>query len=160
MRRLWGVLVVLLALAACTTERVAGSPDRTQAPTGPIDLEVPIELARVVPTATGSTTELVDQDGLPLHVEDPFLTVDRLERAVVQHQQTTWGLLITLTEEDGEVFSSWTAEHTGERVAMIVDGEVVSAPMIQSPIEGREVAITAQYTQKEAQALLHEITGR
>lgn len=158
--RLWGVLVILLALTACTTERVAGNPDRTRAPAGPIDLEVPIELARVVPTATGSTTELVDQDGLPLHVEDPFLTVNRLDRAVVERQQTTWGLLIRLTEKDGEVFSRWTAEHTGERVAMIVDAEVVSAPVIQTPIEGREVVIAAQYTKEEAQALLHEITGR
>lgn len=160
MRRLWGVLIVLLALTACSTERVAGIPDRTQAPTGPIDLEVPIELARVSPAATESTTEMADQDGLALHVEDPFLTVTRLDRAVVEHQQTTWGLLITLTEEDGEVFSRWTAEHTGERVAMIVDGEVVSAPSIQSPIEGREVAIAGPCTQSEAQALLHEITGR
>ena len=159
MRRLLGV-VLLLVLAGCTTEQVAGTPDRTQAPTGAFDLSSPIELARVSPTATDATTELVDPDGLPLHVEEPFLTITRLEGAKVEHQQTTWGLAITMTEEDGEVFSQWTEEHTGEQVAMIVGDEVVSAPMIQGAIPGGEVSISGQYTQSEAQALLHEITGR
>jgi preprotein translocase subunit SecD len=159
-RRLWGVLAILLMIAGCTGERVAGTPDRTEAPAGAFDLETPIELARVSQTATEATTEMVDQDGSPLHVEAPFLTVTRLDRATVEMQQTTWGLAITLTEEDGAVFSRWTEEHTGEQVAMIVGGEVVSAPAIQEPIPGREVSISAQYTQSEAQALLHEITGR
>lgn len=159
MRRFLGVLV-LLVLAGCSTEEVAGTPDRTQAPTGAFDLETPIELARVSPTATDATTEMTDQDGLPLQVEEPFLTITRLERASVEHQQTTWGLSIAMTKDDGEVFARWTEEHVGEQVAMIVGDEVVSAPAIQDAITGGEVSISGQYTQSEAQALLHDITGR
>lgn len=160
MRRLWGVLVVLLMVAGCSAETVDGAPDRTQAPTGPTDLASPIELARVAPTATAATTQRTDQDGATLNVEQPFLTITRLDRAAVEFQQSTWVLAITLTEEDRTVFADWTAEHTGEQAAMIVDDEVVFAPTIQEPIASEVVIISAQYTQDEATALLHKITGR
>ncbi|MPZ84830.1 MAG: hypothetical protein GEV28_32370 [Actinophytocola sp.] len=165
MRRLWGVLVVLLVLAGCTTERVGGDPDRTEAPTGPLDLEIPIELARVSPAAAGKSTDartLPEPDGNKLAVDEPFLTITRLEHAKtqVEHNTGNWSLLITMTEEDGAVLSRWTAEHIGARVAMIADGVIVSAPMVQSPIPGREVTITARYTRDEAEALLNRITGR
>ena len=159
MRRLRGVLAMLLLLTGCG-EQVSGDPRRTEAPAGPFDVAVPVEMARVSPTATEETTSLPDPNGVTLHVEEPFLRISRLVHAEVQSQQGSWGLLIELTEEDGAVFGDWTATHTGERVAMIVDGEVASAPQIQSAIPGGEVVITGQYTQAEAQALLHEITGR
>ncbi|GAB3449732.1 SecDF P1 head subdomain-containing protein [Actinophytocola sediminis] len=159
MRRLCGLLVVLFVLAGCS-ERVGGASERTEPPTGAADLSAPIELARVAPTAGPGTTELPDPDGTTLHVEEPFLTITRLEQATAQLQQTTWGLAITLTEDDGKVFSRWTEEHTGEQVAMIVDDEIVSAPVIQQAIPGREVSISGSYTKSEAEALLHKITGR
>lgn len=159
MRWLRGVLAVVLVLSGCS-ESTGGTANRTAAPTGSADLASPIELARVSPTATPETTALPDPEGMTLHVEEPFLTITRLERASVTQQQTTWGLTITLTEEDGEVFAGWTEDHIGERAAMIVDDEIVSAPTIQSAIPGGEVSISGPYTQTEAQALLHRITGR
>ena len=158
MRRVWGVLVVLLVLAGCTTERVGGRPDRTEAPKGPFDLAVPIELARVSPTET--PTDLPDPEGVTLFLDEPFLTVTRLEHAEVQSQQGNWGLRIELTQDDGEVFGEWTEAHIGERVAMVVDGEIASAPQISQAIPGGEVVISGRYTQTEARALLNKITGR
>jgi len=158
-RRLWGVLAVFLVLTGCA-ERTGVDAERSAAPTGAADLLAPINLARVVPAAATGTTELPDSEGQTLHVEEPFLTITHLEAASVVQQQTTWGLNITLTEEDGAVFSRWTEEHTGEQAAMIVDGEIVSAPMIHEPIPGREISISGQYSRSEAQALLHQITGR
>ncbi|WP_154814402.1 SecDF P1 head subdomain-containing protein [Actinophytocola xinjiangensis] len=159
MRRFWGVVVLLVALVGCS-ETTGGSAERTAAPTGAADLLAPIDLARVVPAPGEGTTALPDSEGQTLHVEEPFLTITRLEGATVEQQQTTWGLNITMTPEDGDVFAEWTGAHTGEQVAMIVDGQIVSAPMIQGAIPGGKVSISGQYSQSEAQALLHQITGR
>ena len=53
-------------------------------------------------------------------------------------------LNLNLTEEDAKTFGDWTADHVNERLAMVIDGEVVIAPTIQSAITGGEVQITGQ----------------
>ncbi|MGH3757067.1 SecDF P1 head subdomain-containing protein [Actinophytocola sp.] len=167
MRR-WAVLLVFVVLAGCTTERVGGSPSRPsslpESATGPVDLRVPIDMSRVTPAGTTATTTSVvpDQQGVPLTLEPPFLTITRLENATVQFQEagSTWGVLVRLTDEDADVFGDWTTEHIGEQVAMVADGEVISAPQISSAITGGEVVITGPYDQDEAGDLLDQITGR
>lgn len=182
MRR-WGtLLVVVLALAGCTTERV-GAPSRPEtSASGPVDLSEPLELARVVetgasappglspspgsPPATGtaspSGSQLPGPDGETLTLEAPFLTIDRLEGASVQFQEYDghWAVQLELTDDDAWTFGEWTRAHLGERAAVVADGEVIFAPEIQSAIEGGDIQITGQYEQDEANDLLARITGR
>ncbi len=169
MRR-WGVVVVLLlALAGCSTERVGGSPatspsTSTSGRAGPVDLSVPLDLARVTPAGTTapSTSVLPDPEGTQLTLEAPFLTITRLEQAKVQFQEYagTWGVVLTMTDADAAVFGDWTTDHVGEQVAVVAGGSVIFAPQIQSPITGGEVVISARYTQDEANDLLDRLTGR
>jgi hypothetical protein len=186
--RSWGtLLLVVLALAGCTTERV-GAPEQPASSanaTGPVDLPAPLELARVVegaasappaspglspppgtPPATATASppgsQLPGPDGETLTLEPPFLTIDRLEGASVQFQDYdgNWAIQLELTDEDAQTFGDWTREHIGERAAVVADGEVIFAPSIQAAIEGGDIQITGQYDQDEAADLLERITGR
>jgi len=53
----------------------------------------------------------------------------------------------------GRKFADLTAKHVGEPFAIVLDGEVISAPRIQSPILGGAGIITGQFTVQEVQDL-------
>lgn len=169
-------LLTVLALSGCTTKQVGGEPDRNRsaaASVGAVDLRVPVELQPVLQTVpsgapttpTVSGTVLPDQDGNQLTLEDPMLTVRRLDGGEITFQQNgdNWVLSLDLTEDDGDVFAAWTEAHVGEQLAMVVDGEVISAPQIAGPIPNGNIQITGgsgSFTQDEANDLLNKITGR
>lgn len=169
------VLVAVLALAGCTS-RTAGAPAKDDSPVvGATDLVVPIELCPVVepgtsasaepsatPSATPSQKHLPDPSGEQLTLAEPVMTIERLDRAEVIFDKvnSTWALSIDLTDEDTAAFADWTADHVNERLAMVVDDEVIIAPTIQSAITDGVVQITGDYTQDEVKDLLDKITGR
>lgn len=164
MRR-WGlVLVLVLALAGCTTERTGGAPEAPSASSasssGPVELREPVELARVLPAAGPSVLPAPDGERLPL--EEAFLRITRLDGAKTEFQEyaNSWVVVLSLTDKDARVFADWTTAHVGERVAIVVSGRVVSAPEIQSAITGGEVVVLAQYSEHEAADLLAQIAGR
>jgi hypothetical protein len=49
---------------------------------------------------------------------------------------------IELTPAAAQLFAEYSANHIGEQLAIVLDGRVVSAPVIQSPITGGTVQIT------------------
>jgi len=169
------MLVTVLALAGCTS-RTSGAPAKDDSPVvGPVDLVVPIEMRPVVepgtsasaePSASASAapsqTQLPDPSGEQLTLTEPVMTIERLDRAEVMFDKVnaTWALSITLTDKDSATFTDWTADHVGERLAMVVDDEVVVAPTIQDAITGGVVQITGKYTQDDVTKLLDKITGR
>ncbi|HEX6357764.1 SecDF P1 head subdomain-containing protein [Actinophytocola sp.] len=166
------LLVLVLVLTACSSE-VTGAPAKDDSPVvGPVTLVVPIELHPVLekqepsgtappPTASPSPTELPDPSGEALTLAEPIMTIERLDRAeVMLDQSQQWVLSLDLTDEDTATFAEWTADHVGERLAMVVDGEIIIAPEIQSAITGGAVQIAGNYTQDEIRDLLDKITGR
>jgi preprotein translocase subunit SecD len=167
--------VAALALAGCTNE-VTGEPGHADEVVTATELAVPIELCPVQETPTlppstepppppsprPSPTVLPDPSGEQLALDEPIMTVRRLDTATVRYDQvsTAWVLELDLNDEDTATFADWTAAHTGERLAVVVDGEVVVAPQIQSAITGGIVQLSGNYTQDEARELLDRITGR
>jgi len=156
------ILVLLLALSGCTERTGAPSPqDPSPADSsGPIELQEPVELARVLPAS--GVIVLPDPDGERLPLEEPFLTITELDGATIEFQEyaSSWVVVLSLTDGDARVFGDWTAAHVGERVAMVTSGRVISAPEIQSAITGGEVVVSARYSEHEATDLLAQITGR
>lgn len=154
------LLVLVLVLAGCSAE-VTGAPNKDDSPTvGAVALVVPIEMR---PAVESGGTEVKDpQTGESLTVGEPMMTIEELDGAEVTFDKanSTWALTIHLNDKDSKTFEDWTRDHTGEQLAVLIDGEVVIAPTIQSAIEGGDIQITGDFTQKDVDALLDKITGR
>lgn len=56
----------------------------------------------------------------------------------------------TLNSEGAETFATLTRANVGERLAIVLDGQLYSAPVIRSPIETGRGQITGQFDQREA----------
>lgn len=86
----------------------------------------------------------------------PFTTVmtgSGLQAAAAQLEQSgRWAIQFELTTEGGAVFGPYTGSHVGQPMAIVLDGEVLSAPTIQAqlPTGG---TITGSFTEAEAKQL-------
>ena len=58
-----------------------------------------------------------------------------------------------LNDDAAKRFAETTKENVGHQLAIILDGELYSAPVIQNPIETGNVSITGTFTVQEAQEL-------
>lgn len=68
--------------------------------------------------------------------------------------QTGMGVVLIHLSEDGRaLFAAVTRAHIGERIAVVMDGEIVTAPSIREPIEVGAMQISGAFTLKEAKAL-------
>ncbi len=56
----------------------------------------------------------------------------------------------TLTSDAAGVFGEVTKRYVGQRLAIVLDGEVISAPNINTPILGGAGQITGSFTEREA----------
>jgi preprotein translocase subunit SecD len=71
--------------------------------------------------------------------DDPFMTGDRLEDAQPQRdpQFNTPLVSFQLNRAGGREFSRFTGQHVGDFLAIVLDGEVMSAPVIRDRIGAR-----------------------
>jgi preprotein translocase subunit SecD len=58
-----------------------------------------------------------------------------------------------LNPEGARLFAELTRANVGQQLAILVDGEVYSAPVIAAPITGGRVSISGQFTHEEASDL-------
>jgi SecD/SecF fusion protein len=79
-----------------------------------------------------------------------LLTGDRVENAKVRPDVAEIAVLVTFNAEGAEEFDRITREHTKERLAIILDNVVRSAPVIQERISQGEARITGAFTPEEA----------
>ncbi len=91
--------------------------------------------------------------------ESTGLTGRYLSRARVEFSPNTGGALVGLefNDEGGELFAQITREHTQEVLAIILDGTVISAPVIQSEISDGKAQITGTFTPEEARTLVRNL---
>ena len=88
------------------------------------------------------------------------LTGRFLERAMVQFDQLgvpTIGL--EFTDEGADLFAKVTRENVGKRLAIFLDGAVLSAPVIQTVIEDGRAQITGTFTPDEVRALVRNLNS-
>lgn len=98
-----------------------------------------------------------DEDGKPILLsKTASLTGDAIKDASVGMDQ--YGLpsvKLEFNEKGIDVFSMLTGEHIGERLAIVLDGKIHSAPVIRSKIDSGEAEITrgAGFSPEEANDL-------
>ncbi|MDQ7025518.1 MAG: protein translocase subunit SecD [Anaerolineae bacterium] len=90
--------------------------------------------------------------------DEPFVTIitgSALKAASAQLDQqlgASWAIAFEIKPEFQQIFAEFTASRIGQPMAIVLDGEVLSAPTVQSELSSGGV-ITGQFTQEEAQTL-------
>jgi preprotein translocase subunit SecD len=78
---------------------------------------------------------------------------DLADALVDQDQVGNLGVSFTLTERGTQVFGDYTSAHVGDLLGIVLDGTLISAPVINSPITTGNGIITGQFTPEEANSL-------
>ncbi len=87
--------------------------------------------------------------------EDAFLTGDMLENATANRDPQFNQAIVQfeLNRRGGRRFSETTANHVGDRIAIVLDGQVVSAPVVRDRIGARGQIELGQADLEEARDL-------
>lgn len=101
----------------------------------------------------------IGTDGQPYG--SPFVTVmtgSGLEdaQAQIQPNGTRWEIAFSLNDEGNERFGNHTDANIGQRMAIVLDGVVLSAPIINGRIVGEGV-ISGTFTEDEAKVLATQL---
>ena len=83
----------------------------------------------------------------------PDLTGDRVTAANPFYDVQGYGVAMKLDSEGGKLFGDLTTANVGQRLAIMLDGDVQSAPSIRQPIYGGEAVITGRFSDEEARNL-------
>ncbi|HLD22276.1 MAG TPA: protein translocase subunit SecD [Patescibacteria group bacterium] len=92
---------------------------------------------------------------------DSGLTGEQLDRADVTFDPNT-GLptvSITFDEQGKELFAKITKENTGKTVAIYLDGQIISAPVVEQEITTGEAVISGDFTLEEAKELAQRLNA-
>jgi len=66
-------------------------------------------------------------------------------------------VLLTFNEEGAALFEKITTENVGEALAIFLDGQPISEPVIQEPIAGGQASINGRFTAAEARDLVNNL---
>lgn len=67
---------------------------------------------------------------------------------------------IQLTAEGSKKFAGVTSKNTGRRLAIVVKGSVLSAPVIREKISGGKLLIAGSFSAQEAEDIMRSIIGK
>lgn len=108
-----------------------------------------------VPGPRNAIYPSLDQPGTFYEVEQtPVVTGDQLvDASPAMDQNNRPAVNFRFNAQGGRAFGLYTAENIGSPFAIVLDGEVVSAPTIQSHIPGGSGIITGRFTVEESTQL-------
>jgi preprotein translocase subunit SecD len=168
-----GALVVIIGLVSVSVVLLAGddnesepldqqaSPESAEPSGPPAQIAFRPVLEALPRTADCSKPDVGCTPGLtevyrlgPAEVRTP----DILEAAARLSDYGAWVVGITLSDEGANRFEAITrelADNTGARaqLAVVVDGVLISAPIVQTAIPGGKIDISANFTRADAERL-------
>lgn len=119
--------------------------------------------AQALSSSTTASTTMAAEDTNPFvdtGLTGRYLTSAALEFAGGQPGQLANEPIVSIVfnPEGAELFERITRENTGERLAIFLDGEMLSAPNINEPITGGKAVISGGFTPDEARALAQNLS--
>jgi preprotein translocase subunit SecD len=99
-------------------------------------------------------------DGSAIYLLDKTLIAGTQIDSATSGQSTQgagWVVNMTFKSDGYSTWSSYTATHTGTLTAMVLDGQVISAPRISGPITTPGTEISGSFTQASAAALANSL---
>lgn len=105
--------------------------------------------------ATSSTSSTTQETKLiPTGLTGRYITTAQVE---YDSQTGRPQIGMVFNEEGGELFAKITKENVGKQLAILLDGQVITAPTIQGEILGGKAQITGQYSVQEANQLARSL---
>lgn len=95
--------------------------------------------------------EFIDENGNVLLTGADVKKASREVGDAGSNGQSEPYIALEFTEEGKELFAEATKNNLGKMIAIVMDGEVVSAPMVNSVITDGRASITGGFTNEEAQ---------
>ncbi len=110
---------------------------------------------KMQPQENPENQDAKNHDTRPVLVEKkPIMTGEHIQSAFVSRSQTGQPEIdFTLDSPGTEIFGNATSQNVGHRLAIVLDGQLLSAPVINSPITGGRGMIEGNFTDKEANEL-------
>ena len=103
-------------------------------------------------TATASSTVTSTVPAGPTY--HTVMTGVAIKTATVQRSTLgAWVINFSLTDQGSTIFANHTSSHVGQRLAIVLDKTVISAPNIESAITGGSGTISGSFTQASANQL-------
>ena len=100
------------------------------------------------------------EEGEPFVAEPyPALTEDHVREAVLQQGPNGPQIGFELSETGQGIFARVTGDNVGRRLAIVYDGQVVSAPMIRETVAGGRGMISGRFTIEEAQTITDRLNA-
>ncbi|MBI4086860.1 protein translocase subunit SecD [Candidatus Kaiserbacteria bacterium] len=128
-----------------------------------VNPEVPLEDTEVdAETADGKPLKMKKISTASRYI-DTGLTGRYLEHATLQFGQGQGAaanepiVQVTFNDEGAELFAKITTEHVGEQVAIFLDGEMITDPVIREPIKDGVATITGKFTAVEGRELVRSL---
>ncbi len=101
-----------------------------------------------------------------LALQDPYfeetdLTGKYLKKSDLEFESNTQKpiILLQFNDEGSKIFEELTADNIGKRLAIYIDGVLLSAPVVQEKIEGGKAQITGDFTIQEAKELVRNLNA-
>jgi hypothetical protein len=123
-----------------------------------------IRLALDAPTDNTEPMRLTSQNGSSENVETPYVAKEiLLDHTAVQaatfdtSKQGYPEIGITLTDTGRKRFAEITRQHLHQRLAMVIDGKLWMAPVVQTEITGGKAVVTGGFSDDEAKDLTAKI---
>ena len=95
------------------------------------------------------------------YFKETILTGQYLAGATLGFDETTMVayVLLEFNDEGKEIFKEITENNIGKRIAIVIDGMTLSAPVVREAITGGEAQITGDFTPDEAKELVRNLNA-
>ena len=113
---------------------------------------------RLAETEPGEGLEKLEvEDGSPLYLHaESILRVEDIEKVESKKDGSGTGVSIQLTARGGEKIGEASGAHVGKPMAILYNGSLVAAPLIQSKL-GRQVQVSGNFTEEQIKEIVEAL---
>lgn len=116
-------------------------------------------LRAVVEEGTDGATEMKTEEGLSCFIApDAILTPDDVASATVVERDGI-SILFEFTPTGQEKLGKATLDLVGKQLAIIIDGKLISTPMVQEPFS-KSAIVTGDFTREWAESVVQGVPDR
>ena len=153
-----------VAAARSKTPDLPGEPSGgvSPQPGKPLPFQLQLVLDQPGDDTEQKTNNATGAGGETLHVQKtPLMDYTAISSAAVTRNASSGAPVISVefSEEGKELFAAITKENINKRLAIVLDGQVYSAPVIRTEISGGQAQISGSFTEEEATALAAKINA-